>query len=57
MPQELEEGIGSYLGRSYQSRVGYDEKSADAIVVSSNELYRIIQMVSQVSEGLNVKLF
>jgi len=48
------EGHLPYQGRSHQPRVGYDEKSAEAIVVNSNELYRRIQMVSQVSEGLNV---
>ena len=38
MPQESEEGIGSYLGRSVSSFVLLDiQKSAEVIVVDSNE--------------------
>ncbi len=40
MPQELDEGIGSYLGRSHQPRVGYGEKSAEVIVVVETSQYR-----------------
>jgi len=37
MPQELEEGKCSYLGRSHRSRADKDEKSAEVIVVTVNE--------------------
>jgi len=38
MPQESDEGISSYLGRSVSSFVLLDmQKSAEAIVVGSNE--------------------
>jgi len=55
MPQELEEGKSFYQGRSHRPRVGYGEKSAEAIVVVSNEPMNEAE-VSQDNEGLNVGL-
>ena len=37
MSQEWEEGTGSYQGRSLKLRVTKSEKSAEVIVVDSNE--------------------
>jgi hypothetical protein len=38
MTQELEEGKSGYQGRSLKPRVGYKEKSAEVIVLESNEV-------------------
>ena len=54
MPQELDEGKSFYQGRSHQPRVGQGEKSAEVIVVASNEPMNESE-VSQGNEGLNVK--
>ena len=56
MSQALDERICSYLGRSHQSRDGYDEKSAEVIVVDGKRAVIEIQMDSQVNEGLNINL-
>jgi hypothetical protein len=54
MPQGLDEGRSFYRGRSHRPRVGKDEKSAEAIVMGSNEPMNEAE-VSQANEGLNVK--
>ena len=38
MQQDLAERLLPYQGRSHQPRVGYGEKSAEAIVLTVNEL-------------------
>jgi|WetSurMetagenome_2_1015567.scaffolds.fasta_scaffold774116_2 hypothetical protein len=55
MPRALEEGKSSYRGRSHSLRAKHGEKSADAIVLCSNEPYSDITEDSQTKEGLNVK--
>ena len=52
--QELDEGKSFYRGRSCQARVGYGKKSAEVIVIGSNEPMNEAE-VSQSNEGLNVK--
>ena len=54
MSQGLDKGRSFYRGRSHRPRVGKDEKSAEAIVVGSNESVNKPE-VSQANEGLNVK--
>jgi len=55
MPQGLDEGKSYYRGRSCQPRVGWDKKSAEAIVVGEYELRTDTAEDSQTNEGLNVK--
>ena len=55
MPQELEEGIYSYLGRS-PDVVNIEEKSAEVVVVGSDEPMERSED-SQTNEGPNIKLF
>jgi hypothetical protein len=55
MPQGLDEGKSFYQGRSPRPRVGFGEKSAEAIVVVSNEPMSEAED-SQDNEGLNVGL-
>jgi len=53
---KLDEGIGSYLGRSWTSFVLLEaRKSADAIVVAGNEPRKETVEASQSNEGLNVR--
>ena len=47
MPQDLDEGKGSYQGRSPQPRVGIAEKSAEVIVPCSNEPTESIEKVGR----------
>ena len=54
MPQESEEGICSYLGRSPDVE-NIKEKSAEVIVIGSNEL-RETRGGLTTNEGPNVKL-
>jgi hypothetical protein len=56
MPQALDEGKSFYQGRSHRPRVGFGEKSAEAIVVVSNEPMSEAED-SQDNEGLNIKMF
>ncbi len=52
--RDQKEGHLPYQGRSHQSRVGYGEKSAEAIVPSRKRAVQENTEVSQVWEGLNV---
>jgi hypothetical protein len=47
MTQALEEGKSGYQGRSLNPRVGYKEKSAEVIVLESNEVQIETAQVSQ----------
>ena len=52
----MDEGIGSYPGRSWTSFVLLEaKKSADAIVVAGNEPRKETVEASQSNEGLNVR--
>jgi len=54
MLQALEEGKSSYQGRSWRLRVSHAKKSAEAIVIGSNEPMNKAED-SQADEGQNVK--
>ena len=57
MPQGLDEGESFYRGRSCESRVGSNKKSADAILVGEYELRTDTAEDSQTNEGQNIEMF
>jgi len=57
MPQASEEGKSSYRGRSHRSRGDMGERSAEAVVVGSNEPRTENVEDSQAGEGPNIRMF